>query len=182
MTLFGFFMPCVHAPELHEDPELEPLRDEELHVCDTFENNDVAIINQPEKNLDVDLLRLIDHKIIYWPYGKGHYKIREGCPGVCKIPNKVKESCCNRYAVIDIMNPRMLGLHSSITKIKIESHPVIENVNQIEGIKFVYYEEENIFDQTGICSTENIRETRLFNMLCFCVKEGNLTRPNATFR
>ena len=171
-------MSVTNAPELFINPELEPLSAYELVIFDEFEQNNVTRESQSEKNLDINLLRSIDFKIIIRPYGKGHYKIRDGCGGVCKIPNKVKEPCCNRYAVIDILNPGVHRLDNSITKIRIESHPIIGNVNQNEGIKFVYYEEENIFSQTGICSIEDVSGTKLFDMLCFCSKEGILTNQN----
>ena len=175
-------MPFTNAPEIFVNPELEPLSDDELAIFTDFEQNNVTLVSQSEKNLDADSLRSIDFKIIIWPYGKGHYKIRDGCGGVCKISNKVKEPCCNRYAVVDILNPGMHRLDKSITKIRIQSHPIIGNVNQIGGIKFVYYEEDNIFSQTGICSIEDVRGTKLLDKLCFCFKEGILTNPNVTFR
>ena len=80
--------------------------------------------------------------------------------------------------MIDILNPGVHRLDNSITKIRIESHPIIGNVNQNEGIKFVYYEEENIFSKTGICSIEDVSGTKLLDMLCFCYKEGILTNQN----
>ena len=100
---------------------------------------------------------------------------------VCKIPNKHKERCCNKHAVVEILNPKFIFGDDRV-KIRIESIPIRYGVFEDEYVRIRVYtiEGEIIHNPPQVIEKNFFEGSRLLDYLCFCAKVGEYTRFSQT--
>ena len=125
---------------------------------------------------DEEFISNWNDSLVIHTYGHGHFVYVKGCGGVCKKPNMHKEKCCNKHAVVDILNPKWF-FGDEIEKIRIESIPIVYNLSEEEYIRIrvTTIEGEIEFNPPRVIEKNFFEGSRLLDYLCFCAKSGEYT-------
>ena len=125
---------------------------------------------------DEEFISIWNDSLVIHTYGHGHFVYVKGCGGVCKKPNMHKEKCCNKHAVVDILNPKWF-FGDEIEKIRIESIPIVYNLSEEEyvRIRVTTIEGEIEFNPPRVIERRFFEGSRLLDYLCFCPKSGEYT-------
>ena len=141
-----------------------------------IEKRDVVKKRNKHKIGDEEFISIWNDSLVIHTYGHGHFVYVKGCGGVCKKPNIHKEKCCNKHAIVDILNPKWF-FGDDIEKIRIESIPIVYNYSEEEYIRIRVYtvEGERIYNPPQVIERNFFQGSRLLDYLCFCGKSGEYT-------